>query len=284
MGLRCRAASTAGLLLVAIFVAIVVPSRAGAEDGDREAATQVTHDLGRAVRIIASDFGHVTTAPARLDARGAYFACGFLAAAGIVYAYDEEIIDWIDRNREEDLYDIALDPGRRLEPVGLTANTMVYYIGGAALTYAVEREHLFPFFADLVESHAIAGLYKNLTNYVVGRARPFEEKGPYFYKFDGGTSFPSGHSQNIFIAATVISHHVEYLPVSVVIYALAASTALERLDSHSHWPSDVLIGAAFGTAVARTVVGRNEERRIALSPAASPISGAPGVAIHIALP
>ena len=257
---------------------------AGPDDADRPGpAEQVARDIGRAVEATASDFLHVTTAPARLDARGAYRTLGFFDAAGIVYAYDDEILDWVDRNREEDLYDIVLEPGRHLEPVGLAGKTMKYYIGGAVITYAVERDHLFPFFADMVRTFAITGLYKNAANVVVGRARPFEKKGPYFFQYDGGTSFPSGHSSNIFQLATVISHHVGYKPVSVVVYALAASTALERLDSNSHWPSDVFIGAAFGTAVARSIVKRGEERRLALSPASAPFSGAPGVAIRISL-
>lgn len=270
--------------LISVQLILFICGAGGAFAGpaaDEERGSPHPRDLGRAVSAAVEDFWTITTSPVRLDRRGALTLGGFLAASGLVFACDEEILDWFDRNRDERAYEFFVEPGRRLEPVGHMGNTMKYYVGGLTVAWLARSETLLPFFAHLVESHAIAGLYKNGSNILVGRARPFEEEGPYFFKYDSGTSFPSGHASNIFQVAVILSHHGRYRPFSVAVYALAASVALERLDSNSHWPSDVFIGAAMGAAVAKAVIARSENRRARFAPSRSPISGLPGVAFSL---
>ena len=59
---------------------------------------------------------------------------------------------------------------------------------------------------------------------------------------------------SIFQLATVLSHHANRTWFSIGAYAIAASVGVQRVMSDAHWTSDVIVSAAFGTAVARCVV------------------------------
>jgi membrane-associated phospholipid phosphatase len=63
---------------------------------------------------------------------------------------------------------------------------------------------------------------------------------------DSNRSFPSGHTMAAFSLATVWAH--ERPRDRELAYALAALAGLARIQLKQHWPSDVFIGAALGTA------------------------------------
>ncbi len=93
---------------------------------------------------------------------------------------------------------------------------------------------------------------------VVGRRRPHEGEGAKSFGNDDATSFPSGHTLNIFQLATILSHHADRAWFTVGAYTIAAAVGVQRVASDAHWPSDVLFSAALGTAVARAVVNLHE--------------------------
>jgi len=62
----------------------------------------------------------------------------------------------------------------------------------------------------------------------------------------GTHSFPSGHSQGAFTAATLMEQNSGPL-WGLPAYGLAAFTAFERVEEGRHFPSDILAGAAIGT-------------------------------------
>jgi membrane-associated phospholipid phosphatase len=116
---------------------------------------------------------------------------------------------------------------------------------------------------------------------LVGRSRPADGLGARHFEFNEGVSFPSGHTSVVFELATILSHHVDHPAFTVVAYGLATTVALQRIDSGSHWASDVFVAAAYGTAVARTVVRRHEERKLQLAPAVLPGSGTVGLKVEV---
>ncbi|MBM3531289.1 MAG: phosphatase PAP2 family protein [Alphaproteobacteria bacterium] len=70
--------------------------------------------------------------------------------------------------------------------------------------------------------------------------------------FSNNKSFPSGHSASMFSTATVLHRYYGW-KVGVPAYALGGYVALARLAWNRHHASDVVMGAGFGIAAARTV-------------------------------
>ncbi|MEI7864578.1 MAG: phosphatase PAP2 family protein [Chthoniobacterales bacterium] len=62
-----------------------------------------------------------------------------------------------------------------------------------------------------------------------------------------GRSFPSGHASNMFCFATILAAFYGMRGASFFI--LAASVALSRVMTGSHWPSDVVISALLSIAL-----------------------------------
>ena len=78
-------------------------------------------------------------------------------------------------------------------------------------------------------------------------------------------SFPSGHAASAFAAASVLERHLGYRG-SWPFLAGATYVAASRLVDNRHFLSDVLMGAAVGTAAGWTVVGRQGPNQITLQP------------------
>ncbi len=233
-------------------------------DGKRqktEGKRRPFRDLGNAGKIYLSDSWHIYSSPARISRREAYWLAAFTATAGIIYVYDLDIYKGLKRNEHDKYYKPFRDIGETFEPIGMMGNTNKYYFGVLATGYIFKIKPLTEISAQLLESHFIAGGVKNIANIVVGRSRPNHDKGPRNFEFNNGTSFPSGHASSIFQVATVLSHHLNFRPATVILYGLATSVAFQRVTSNSHWPSDAFVAAVYGTAVSRAVIRLHENRK-----------------------
>jgi len=93
----------------------------------------------------------------------------------------------------------------------------------------------------------------------VGRTRP--DGTPY--------SFPSGHAAATFALAAVIERHLGYRFAWPTL-AIATYVATSRLHDNVHYLSDVVFGAAIGTATGWTVVGRHGRSSYTFAPTAVP--------------
>lgn len=67
---------------------------------------------------------------------------------------------------------------------------------------------------------------------------------------DARNSFPSGHTSNAFLTATVISGMYDWnWKVTIPLYLTASFVGASRLERGSHWLSDVTFGAVLGTVI-----------------------------------
>jgi len=101
-------------------------------------------------------------------------------------------------------------------------------------------------------SFAASGAVVNLAKFLAGRHRPRDLFGQSQYGFEPLTlrhaldSFPSGHSQTIFVVATVFALAV---PRRWRSFGLAASVvAATRIVMTNHYLSDVVVGSWIGIA------------------------------------
>lgn len=110
-----------------------------------------------------------------------------------------------------------------------------------------------------------AGILETALKPIVGRARPFENQGNYdvtfFNKEAAYHSFPSGHASMAFTISMVMARRVPSVPVKIVFYSLAASTAMCRLYSDQHWVSDVAFGGVLAWFCSDVVIKRMEQNK-----------------------
>lgn len=142
------------------------------------------------------------------------------------------------------------------------------------------------------ETVLIANSTKNLLKMAVQRNRPYmyydgmPEK--HLKDNDFQFSFPSGHSIDAFMGATFASYtFCKYypsskfkIPVIAVSYSLAATTAALRVASGNHFVTDILAGAAIGSAIGFlvpwmhtiAVKASTENLKLSLSPLGATLS------------
>lgn len=277
-----------GWLALAVVVLCGIPATSGAQPGESAAPAapvaagrQPARDVWRGVQTLGSDSWAIVTSPTRMNRTGAAWLAGTAIVTAVVYNNDEAILRMLHRQHGDPVYDAVLKVGDNLEPLGYMGRTAPYYVGVLGLGYAFGNRPLTVIPGQIIESHIIAGGLRNVGKVIIGRRRPFEDKGPRDFSFDGGTSFPSGHASIAFEIATVLSEHARRWPITVTAYALASAAALQRVDSENHWASDVVVPAVTGTFIARTIVRRHEHRTWALVPTLAP-GAAPGVQLVVA--
>jgi membrane-associated phospholipid phosphatase len=106
-------------------------------------------------------------------------------------------------------------------------------------------------------SAAINGLVKGLTTrnrpFVYDAGSPIEEK----YKVNASHSFYSGHSSitasNSFFTAKIFTEYLTDNTAKVLIWSAAAIvpavTGFSRINTHNHFPTDVIVGYIVGAAI-----------------------------------
>jgi len=135
--------------------------------------------------------------------------------------------------------------------------------GGAAATYVYGRvsgnSQLAAVGGDLIEAELIAGAGTHVLKYATQRPRPDGEE----------FSFPSGHAAGTFAMATVLHRHYG-LKASVPAYTFAVLISGARLQANSHYPTDLIAGAALGILSGRAATFELGPRRLQLSPTVVP--------------
>ena len=98
----------------------------------------------------------------------------------------------------------------------------------------------------LIESEIITAVMTEGLKVSVGRKRPNGDNNRF------SSSFPSGHVSASFALATTFDSMYGY-KVGIPLYVFSSFVGLSRISDNKHFLSDVLFGAALGTAVGRGV-------------------------------
>jgi membrane-associated phospholipid phosphatase len=128
--------------------------------------------------------------------------------------------------------------------VGKAAPVLLTGAAGAAIAFGDERLQNI----GLISLQAVAASVAVSVGakYVVGRARPGEEMGPWSQVGSQGkrsdASFPSGHSAVAFAAVTPFAQEYD----APWLYGVAALGAAGRVADRQHWVSDVVAGSVVG--------------------------------------
>jgi hypothetical protein len=132
---------------------------------------------------------------------------------------------------------------------GLGAVAGAFYLFGRSKNDDRARETGLLSAEALVNSMIVESALKGITQ----RARPLTgvERSEFF---DGGNSFPSGHSTQAWAVATVIANEYrDRRVVQVAAYGAATAVSVARFTGHKHYLSDVVAGSALGYAIGKYV-------------------------------
>ena len=84
-----------------------------------------------------------------------------------------------------------------------------------------------------------------------GRPKTGRERSEFF---DGGSSFPSGHSAQAWSMATIIANEYhDNRAVQIAAYGIAAAVSVARFTGGKHYISDVVVGSALGYGIGKYV-------------------------------
>ncbi len=119
---------------------------------------------------------------------------------------------------------------------------------------------------DLMRAQIVTQTFTQAMKYTVRRDRPTGEC----------CAFPSGHASSAFAAAAVLERHFGYRGSWPALLG-ATYVATSRLVDNRHFLSDVVFGAALGTAAGWTIVGTHGRDQYALQPV--PVRGGMMIAL-----
>ena len=173
--------------------------------------------------------------------------------------FDENLFDKNDVNAFDRFF---MQPYSK--PLDITADILLYTaLASPAILFATQNNSEWMTIGMMyAETVLLAQGVKEISKLFINRARPymyyegFPEKDVYD-DLDWNNSCPSGHSTMSFMSATFLSYvFCQYnpdsnwkYPVIIGSYAVAATTAILRVASGNHFPTDIILGAAIGTGI-----------------------------------
>ncbi|HID94016.1 MAG TPA: phosphatase PAP2 family protein [bacterium (Candidatus Stahlbacteria)] len=176
-----------------------------------------------------------------------------MGTAGGLMSVDERIRNFVQTNQSptsDKLADI-------FNPLGAEGAVIILggmYLGG----YVTNNEKLKKIAILGSESAIISGMIVMTIKILVGRNRPYKEKGAFAWvgpSISGDChSFPSGHTSTAFSIASSIADECENPLIDILAYGVATTVGLCRIYKDKHWGSDVFVGALIGTFVGKTLV------------------------------
>ena len=197
-------------------------------------------------RNILRDQVAIWTAPFHLHQRDARWLAPISLGTAALIATDRRTGDEIGESRSQLHASRVISYGGSY---GVGAVALTFYLVGRAKHDPRARETGVLGAEALLDSAIVVTALKEITQ----RRRPGAARGRGDF-FDGGSSFPSGHSIEAWSLATIIANEYhDHRAVQIAAYGLATAISVSRYTGHNHFLSDVLVGSAMGYGIGRYV-------------------------------
>ncbi len=199
---------------------------------------------GNFLRNLAFDQVHIWESPFKLRDSDAPWALPFGLVTGSLFATDRDVSKQLVKPGR-------IDTSKQISNLGLYS-----FIGAGAGFYGLglisgddhKRE------TGLLSGEAFinATLVGEALKGIVGRQRPYEAD-HFGHIGKGGSSFPSEHALGSWAVASLIAHEYPNPFIQIASYGLASAVSATRVTAGQHFPSDVLVGSAFGYLIGRKI-------------------------------
>jgi membrane-associated phospholipid phosphatase len=199
------------------------------------------------VSNILRDQKAIWLSPFKLDRYDAKWISVFGLGTASLIASDRSTSEWVGKRGGLPVisHDVSW-AGKAYTTAGVAA---AFYLTGRATHNAKASETGILVFQSLIDTGIVTEALKLATQ----RERPNSgfERAEFF---EGGSSFPSGHSSSVWSVATVIAYEYKDHPlVKYGAFAAATAVSMSRFSSREHFLSDVVVGSAIGFGIGRYV-------------------------------
>ena len=257
---------SAVLLLIALLSVCGMTNVYADQDGIDSSSQDVSLNF-QYFKGYITDTKDIVTSPLRWD-RDDWFKASLVVATTLgLYAFDENINEWIQDNRYDDIAEFAEHFGDRKEV--LPPLLIFYGIGHVFKNKKIQRTALLT-----IENVVITSIFTQVIKYSFQRHRP--RTGDPYDTFDGPggsgdhLAFPSGHTSLAFsIATPIATEYKDNVIVPPLAYGLASLVGWSRMNDNAHWASDVFMGAALGYFTGKAICKLHEKEdsaRMTISP------------------
>ena len=234
------------IALLPFLLTCFVPAVPAAEDASQNATTSTSQtQVSPATDLTLKRFPLVLgkNLTSNLFSRGNLLP--FLIGSGAALA-----IAPVDQEISRSMYGHAGEFGDEGETWGPIVTASV--TGGAFVASRLSKdEHLRAFGYTMGQAFLTNGILTEGLKFATHRMRP---------NGSSSDSFPSGHTSGAFAAATVVTHYYGK-KWGIPLYAFAGLVGVSRIEHGSHWPSDVIAGAALGYISGKAaILGTKRER------------------------
>ncbi len=206
----------------------------------------------------------IATAPFRWDKKNWIIAGSTVAAASLIYIFDDDIRSVFQRNRSSFTDNLSQN---FIEPFG-SGKYSLPLLGLLYLYGEIDHNPKSKIVAlNGVKTFVLSAAFVTVLKQIGKRHRPYQGFSSNPRLWDGPfgnseyTSFPSGHSLVAFALATYVSSaYKEKAWVGIASYSVAGLVGLSRLNDDKHWASDVFVGAVLGYAIGKCVFNNSLEK------------------------
>jgi membrane-associated phospholipid phosphatase len=250
-----------GMIILALLVAL---ARGAQAQSPRPTPAPSPGPAAPATRSLEKDFFKnilqdqkaIWTSPLHLKTEDARWLVPLGVGAGILIATDQSTGDEIaESDKPLNASRIVSYAGSRY---GVGAIAGAFYVFGRVKHNGRARETGVLGAEALIDSAIVASSIKAITQ----RTRPTGGQSRSDF-FDGGTSFPSGHSIEAWTLATIIANEYHDKPaVQIAAYGIASAVSVARFTGRNHYLSDVLIGSVMGYGIGQYVYHKRHRKTV----------------------